>query len=199
MHKFLVIGHPRGGTGYMAMLLQAYGFSVGHEKILADGTSSWMHMVDTAKTPFGEARSGIKYEHVIHVVRHPVKTIASMVGTIMAKQKDPSSLKFMSRFVDTTGKNDVERAVKTYLGWHGLAAKNQPRVRIQVEIAHLELPKFLSSVSLLCHKPAKLPPRNYNGQEHKPLSWSTIKAAVDPGLHRKLTSLARHFGYGKKA
>jgi hypothetical protein len=197
--KFLVIGHPRGGTGYMAMLLQSYGYSVGHEKMLADGISSWMHMVDAPKVPFGDPRAGTKYEYVIHAVRHPIKTVASMVGTIMAQQDDPLSVKFMARFIDTKAKNDIELAVKTYIAWHGLAARSQPQVRIQVENGRLELPKFLKSVKLPNARALPLPSKTYNSQEHDLLSWSDVRDAVEPELHSELIALARHFGYGKRS
>lgn len=196
--KFLIVGHPRGGTGYMSKLLQAYGYSVGHEKILADGTSSWMHVVDTPDTPFGEPRGGILYEHVIHVVRHPITTVSSMVGAILETQAKPESIKFMSKFIDVKANNNIELAVKTYIQWHQLAAQCQPRLRLQVENAALELPGFLKDYDCPYKVVTRLPPKNYNSRKHATLTWGDVRDNVPTALHKQLVTLARFFGYGKK-
>lgn len=47
--KFLILGHPRSGTGFMSILLQRYGYRVGHEWMMEDGISSWMLVVEDNK------------------------------------------------------------------------------------------------------------------------------------------------------
>jgi hypothetical protein len=199
MKKFLVVGHPRSGTGYMAMLLQAYGFDVGHERLLADGISSWMCAVDTKYVPYGDAKNGAEFEHVLHVVRHPVKTVASMAGGILLQTRPPA-LKYMSSYIDTQGGNEIETAVRTYVEWNTMIDSLKPSARFKVEHAHLELPKFLTRVGLECALDrTKAPARDYNSRLHRQLRWVDVSRAVrDRRLYNELKRLAVVYEYAQR-
>jgi hypothetical protein len=54
---FLITGVPRSGTGYMAKLMQALGYDVGHEIIRPHGISSWLWAADSPTVPYGAPRN----------------------------------------------------------------------------------------------------------------------------------------------
>jgi hypothetical protein len=87
--KYLIIGSPRSGTGYMSSIFNAAGIACGHEGIFSLSSridsevpkglcaeSSWLatHFVDYIR----EKSSKVK---VIHVVRDPALTLKSLLGT----------------------------------------------------------------------------------------------------------------------
>jgi len=84
--KFVVGGTPRGGTTYAANVLRALGFKAGHEAIFKRDEVDWRTLrsgrydVDVSGIiPF---HLGIIQEHevpIIHLIRHPVPSINSML------------------------------------------------------------------------------------------------------------------------
>ena len=181
------------------MLLQAYGYSVGHEQLLDDGISSWMQAVDTPEVPFGTARDGTDYTHVIHVVRHPVHTIASMSGGILL-QGDPAALTFMRQFITVHKSTAINMAVQTYVRWNTLITRMQPVLRLKAETARTVLPAWLAAHDLPAKRVTALPARNYNSRLHHRLRWIEISHAVkDRALYARLKKMAVSYGYGPKA
>ena len=77
---FLILGHPRCGTRYMALLFNSLGFLVGHEYFREYGIASWLYAVDSDNCPRfipnEFKKSHFNYRHVIHVLRNPIDAIA---------------------------------------------------------------------------------------------------------------------------
>ncbi|CUH70096.1 Glycosyltransferase family 25 (LPS biosynthesis protein) [Thalassovita autumnalis] len=81
--KFLIVGHPRTGTGFAASLLRQMGFDIGHETDGVDGVASWMMSVDDPKNPWAghpiaERRSNLFWDHCLHVVRNPMTALPAI-------------------------------------------------------------------------------------------------------------------------
>ena len=85
---FLITSHPRCGTGYTSQLLNLLGFSIGHERLEAQGLSSWLHAVSNQNTPlFGKQNIGkynvsrydLSVEHLFLLVRDPKMAIPSII------------------------------------------------------------------------------------------------------------------------
>lgn len=80
--KVLVIGSPKSGTTYMAWLLRELGLRVEHERMGEDGTvnAAWLVAKIENDPLFKEekGRQHFMFDRVIHLVRHPLATIASL-------------------------------------------------------------------------------------------------------------------------
>lgn len=66
---FLITGHPRSGTHYMAKVLQKLGYWVRHEDDRSGGTVSWFH-----------AAWPVRYKIIAYQLRNPLKVINSPIS-----------------------------------------------------------------------------------------------------------------------
>lgn len=190
----LITGHQRSGTGYMAKLCQAMGLDVGHERVGADGVSSFMFAVNTDRVCFHSAegnkgRKHYTFDRIIHVVRDPLKVIASTAFT------DPTqmdkALLWQSGFVTVhTNEGRIRQAIQTYIGWNEII-ENQTDERIRVEDADIELPIVLGrTVS------GEMPPKNTNARAHDDLNWSRVQLACSNDEFVRLWDMTKRYGYG---
>jgi hypothetical protein len=84
MARLLVIGAPRSGTRSVTALFRGAGLRVGHERMLSEGTVSCLFVVDDFLYPSsghsGDRPSKHTFDVTAHLVRHPLKAIASMAS-----------------------------------------------------------------------------------------------------------------------
>lgn len=119
---FLILGHPRSGTGYMAKLFEANGFDVGHETVGEHGTSNWQFAVKANEYPFPSdefKRQDVSFKSVYHVIRHPLHAINSIAHT------ESRSESFRAKYIPLCG-NDFEKAIQSYYGWTMLIQSQMP-------------------------------------------------------------------------
>lgn len=80
-HFLLITGCGRSGTTYISAVLQEFGLDVRHECYGADGICSWPMTVVDDDLPWKWLPPGrnkdMKFTHILHQVRHPLKVIAS--------------------------------------------------------------------------------------------------------------------------
>ena len=81
--KYLIIGHPRCGTGFMSKLFLKNNLEVGHEKMGANGTSDWQYAIQDSKCfPWTSGvRINYQFDKIIHNVRDPFTAIPSIAFT----------------------------------------------------------------------------------------------------------------------
>lgn len=194
----LITGHQRSGTGYMAMLCQSLGFRVGHEQVLEDGVSSFQYAVNTDRVPFhsvqgNKGRKHYDFSLVIHVVRHPLKVIASTAFT-----DQNGAIQWQAKFIPVDLKaSRVRQAVQTYIGWNRIAG-TRAHVRIPVERADEELPIALRMYEGTGdHDGCPHPPRDYNRRDHPTLTWQDIRREVTPREFADLWEMADRYGYDR--
>jgi hypothetical protein len=128
---YLILGHPRSGTGYMAKLFQANGHDVRHEEMGGAGTSNWQFAVKAEKYPFEVdeyRRQDVSFKSVCHVVRHPLHAINSIAFT------EWGSDNFRAQYVPLCG-NQFERAIMSYYGWNKLIHSQGPDMTFALEDA----------------------------------------------------------------
>jgi hypothetical protein len=75
----LVTGCGRSGTRYTTFVLRRLGLDVGHERLGRDGVASWTLAVDGGGGPWGPSQSDIKFDVVLHQVRHPLRVMSSVM------------------------------------------------------------------------------------------------------------------------
>lgn len=171
MHReILITAHPRSGTGYMAQLLQLYGFDVQHEAVGADGISSWGFAV--RHLPFAhfdnKHRGQFTFTHHIQTVRDPIEAIASIAYT---EQKSEA---WRSKFVVLFG-NPVQRATMSYMGWNKLIYAQNPTLITKLETAHKNIATYFDL-------PEQKLTQKVNTREHPKLTKLGVLNALDPDL-----------------
>ena len=190
--QFLITGHPRSGTSYMAALAEACGLDIRHEQNDgADGICSWMFAVDTVSVPFFHGglrgRKFYSFEKVIAVVREPLAMAASVAFT---ENKDPLSLYFRCDHTDVAPHDDpIRQAVQSILDWYEIISRQAPDVWIRVEDANRQFPEWLGVLV-----PEEVPPPT-NVREHASLSWEQIRVASGEVLAARYATFAQEFGY----
>ena len=196
--RFLVTGHPRTGTGYIASLLGQMGFDVGHEKAGADGLSSWMFAADAQEYPYAldgisAHRDHLHWDLLLHVVRDPATAIPSI---IRENRWAPPSYAFRrSQILKTFGVDldacgsELERAIRSLVYWTRLVADMRPAVQLRLEDAHETLPRFLFERGLVdqkCWPELDTAPVNankkYKGVRHPlpDVDWNQLVAMPEP-------------------
>lgn len=189
--KVLVVGCPRSGTTYMAQLLQSYGLDVRHEEMGEDGTSSWP-MATCHKGPWGARRSNFRFQNTIHVVRDPVRVVASLPTLKKV------SWKFMSNYVLICRKaSPLVQAMQACIGWNKLIEAQGASIRIKVEEADQLVPAYLQARNVIPPGPPKapLPPKDANTRKHDALTWMDIESEAPAMMVVELKALAEEYGY----
>ncbi|MGB3516787.1 MAG: glycosyltransferase family 25 protein [Elainellaceae cyanobacterium] len=153
----LCVGHPRCGSGYMSQLLSAFGLEVGHERMEAQGISSWMFAVDDARYPYGKdkyARSR-RYTHfrqIIHHVRSPLDAIPSL---LVENQYSETSFAFRQKHIqryfglDLATLSPMDAAVATFIYWSRIIELMKPDLTIRIEDDQRKLFRFLKRKKLV--------------------------------------------------
>ncbi len=195
---FLILGHPRSGTGYMAQLFTALGYEVGHERVAEHGISSWMFAVYAEEVPYtfdGKTRGDIHPRHVLQVVRNPIDVISSMAHTV---HEEPA-WEFIERYALVHREAPFEiRAVQSVIAWNRLIQGHFPRpTLVNLENAAVTVHDFLTRAG---YKPpalrdVTLPPANYNTRPHPRLGRGELIEKLPCELLCELQIHACQYGY----
>lgn len=139
--RFLIVGHPRCGTGFAAALFRQLGFDIGHEDDGRDGLSSWMFAVDDdapwAKSPVARNRRALVFDHLVQPVRDPLTAVPSIM-----RENDwaPVSFDYRRRnilaafgidLMDFESRIDV--AVASLCLWSQMIAEQSPTLIFRIE------------------------------------------------------------------
>ena len=77
--RLLLTGCARSGTTYMSVVLRRCGFDITHEKRMGDdGICSWLFASESSAPPWGPVPDDFRFDHTIHLVRHPLSAIPSI-------------------------------------------------------------------------------------------------------------------------
>ena len=199
----LVTGCARSGTGYIAKVLQKCGLDVGHERLGAEGISSWVMAVESIFSPWGPPRHNLKFKHIFHQVRDPLKVISSTYMT-----EGPQSWAYIIQHIPQIKWNDsfVVKSAKYWYYWN-LKAAECAEWTYRVEDLEQVWEEFEKRLGKKLDRSAFSEiAKNYNRRDLKPLSresnllledftWKDLKEELDPQLYENLRSLAKKYGY----
>ena len=214
--KLLITGCGRSGTFYATEVWRSLGLDIRHERPIPphrsmgkDGVASWFMAVDDPNPPFGPSAAGYKFDFVLHLVRHPLKVIASVAQFIL--QKGLPSPKYIEYHAPETQLNFGEcalepkqqlilRAARYWYHWNSLAQAKADET-VQVEQLILALPRLCESLGVE-YKPglADKISKNTNARWHYVredpwiVEWADIDA-LDPSLSKKIRDLAASYSY----
>lgn len=168
----------------MAKLLQEHRLDVGHEFWGKDGIS-WFHCTGDPTLKVMNAQVTL-----VHLVREPIKVIASMTTANLTTWK----LMFNKMGLEMP-ENVVERSMLAWLKWNELADK-QTNLRVRVE----DVEKWFNPVCAQAGFPVQLKknfqtPRNTNTRDHLKLTWDNC-AKLNPELTEKICAKTQSYGYG---
>ena len=212
--EFLCIGHPRCGTGSISHYLNKMGYNIGHEKMMRNGTSSWLLSVNDIDNPWCKIiRDKFYFEVVIHIVRNPYTAIPS----IMLENKyspNNASYKFRRKHIkeqleidlpkdvtdNTPFEEQVDIAIKTLVYWSKLCGLLFPNVICQIENVS-PLNKFnrtginLNNLSKQKKNSGKL----YNGKKYpKPVIDQSVYDRLPEETKKLLKWYCTTYGYTYK-
>jgi len=178
MKEYLVTGFPRSGTTFTSDLMQAAGYDVRHEKMGADGISSYAWV-----NPEKRTLALSEFRHRIHVVRDPLKAVSSACFRFQ-------SMRFIDMFSPVvTGFREnaqIYNVVLAYLVWTR-EADLIADTRIQVE--HIDKELF---GGVFAGKIA-----NTNKSDHDDLSVDDLYAVLEKDLVLRFLEVRSKFGYGE--
>jgi hypothetical protein len=196
--RLLVVGCARGGTRYLNGLMRAIKLDTRHEAMGRDGTVTSFFATDLKKQSGSHkgVRSDFVFEHIWHLVRHPLPWIRSAhahLGWGYWKDKNP-----MMGFEVPCGKDRrCERAWpelgRFWIFWHGLIEEQEPELRIRLEYAE----EFWPEMMRLLGKSDTFPPNvRPEGRDPKRLfktpevTWEMLGDAAD-----EVRATATRYGY----
>lgn len=192
--KFLILGHPRSGTGFMAKLFQGFGYDIGHEKMGKDGISSWMFAVED-KQVFGDKslyRKDFTFDIVIMSMRNPLDIVCSTYYTA-----SDLSLIFRKKHINLEGINKLEMTVKSVLEWYKIIESQKPNLKLYVDKAPEKvLSDFFKKIENR-HQvaPTKKINNKVNARSHPPMNLSFIKDNCNQNLVDEFVNFCKIHGY----
>lgn len=201
---YLIVGHPRCGTGYMAGLFCQMGLDVGHEKVGRDGTSNWVYAVPDQKCFYWVVgcRCNYVWSCVIHCVRDPWTAIPSIARTEIFNGELTDSTKswihvkastdFRRRFVHFPPSAPlVEQAVLSFLGWNRMIEDSNPDYVVRIEHALDDLKKCPDLEPRLRHVKSTVARNQRNHDRVAVEEWQY----VSEGLMYQLDRWCERYGY----
>jgi len=184
---FLITGSGRSGTKYISAVLRVCGLGVGHERLGIDGCVSGFYCFETDHYPGAHVSPRPKFDVILHQVREPLKSIASVTTGRSRKwaqqfvnvEKDASPLRWACHYWLTWNKEAERQALFTY----------------RVEALKDVWPKLQEALSF--NAPYSLVseiPKTINKRPHRPCNWNQIKEAA-PEIYDEIKDAAWRYGY----
>ena len=141
-YDFLILGHPRCGTGFMTKVMGKLGYDIGHEKMGKHGTSNWTYAVDD-DTCFDytiRPASCYNFGKTIHCVRDPFTALPSIVFTEFCFNPNKEGWKYVYQSTMYRDKHLklgsgklINLAVKSFLGWNHMIFQKDPDIFVRIE------------------------------------------------------------------
>lgn len=188
MKPFLITGHPRSGTSYIAHVLSKLGLDVKHEAWGKDGVASYAHLLKPEE-----------FSITVHQTRHPLDVFKS------ARTLKKYDSRHYERAVKVAGENPlippenpIIRMMWTWTIWCR-EADRLSSYRYQIEKLPKTYPKLYEVLGI---EADYLPEADYkNSRKDDPdyiekITWDDL-FKLDKQLAKQVKDLAKKYGYGK--
>ena len=184
---FLITGAGRSGSTYMTKVLQKCGLDVGHHKMGKDGIVCGFYCMDAKKYPTGMPSPCPKFDVILHQVREPLKSIASL--------QTGRSWKWTSQFLPIP--KDAPILVKACYNWLIFNEHAEKQALWTYRIENLENVWMDLQRVLVFDTPydkvANISKKT-NTRKHNSVTWEDVKKAV-PEIYEKIKNAAERYGY----
>jgi len=196
----IITGTGRSGTSYVSAVLSLAGCPCGHETMFTQfypdnecpplpAEASWLAV------PF------IKPEDkVVHLIRHPLKVIASMAAKLHVKPGDDSYWKFIYKHTGIEFTTYVDFRAKFFVEWTKRVIARRDRV-IKIErfgrneVAMLGRMAGIPLRAYKIHRALQIIPKTLNTVPHSDLTWRTLRGATDAATFAAVQQIAKDHGY----
>ena len=137
-HKhLLVVGSPRSGSMFITEMLRTWGMRICHERMGEDGIVHCAWLAERLKNDRlipGTGRQHYTFDRIVHLVRHPLRTIDSLSRELSPVFWDWQERHSRIRVNDT---NDLEKVAAFWCFWtDGCEILCDAHIRLET-IAHL--------------------------------------------------------------
>lgn len=195
-HQLLVVSCGRGGTNYMAKLLQMSGLDVGHECYGDYGRVAWPFTVggyryDGVPMEIGE------YAHTFHQVRHPLKVIESWMNDV--SDIDGIHWLFIRKHIPEIEEEDslIIHCAKYWYYWN-LKAEKISEWRYRIDDFENFVDEFESrlgiSVSREAMQSLSKKTNHWADHEHK-ITWQDLQRELPQELYENIIKMTIRYGY----
>eukprot|EP00054_Salpingoeca_dolichothecata_P015482 m.89290 g.89290 ORF g.89290 m.89290 type:complete len:336 (-) comp21511_c0_seq2:78-1085(-) len=193
----LVTGTGRSGTHFVSHAFSRLGFDVAHESVGKHGSVSWTYAVVDPRNEYpwqiGQRLTDQRYFQVFHVVRHPLKAIASL------ETFHSSSWNFIARHTHEVPElNNVlpetRRALIHWVTWN----KNIEKFadwRFQTE--HTDIAEICLRAGFdgkQCRQQLNADTVRKHSRKHNELTWEKLEE-LDPYFAGEAKKMAIRYGY----
>jgi len=145
---FLIIGHPRGGTGYSSAIFKTFGFDIGHETVGASGISSWCFTTPDGYNAWTDCsrKSEYTFKWTFKAVRNPLSIINSLIK--LESNNMSSNLFEKWSGYELTMKTPLDKATQRYLLWENTIEHFHPYIdfTFRVENQQKDLYDYLKTI-----------------------------------------------------
>jgi hypothetical protein len=184
---FLITGCGRSGTKYMATVLRKAGLNVRHERPGKDGTVSAIWIVEDERYPvYHHQGPRPEFDLVLHQVRDPLKTIASLTTT------RPGSWRWLARHVPIDLSDGILKIAAEFWYFWNLKCEARASYRYRIE----DLPEEWETLRQLIGIPGELDKTvstTVNARSHKKVKWPEIYQATS--LCGSIREMGGRYGY----
>lgn len=199
--KLLVTGCGRSGTHWFAECLRRAGVPTTHEHAFGqtlDGTqrewtceAAWPA---AAYLPIADAE-------VVHLVRHPLATIASRVARGTFAEVPPSEEQArLGKWAAEKcpmirlGNTELERAALHWVGWNNMIGPHADHVFLVEDVTSDDITQLARVINPDARYIGDLPPPEHTS-EHPVLTWEALATLTRPEVTRRVLEFARMYGY----
>ena len=207
MQRVLITGIGRSGTGYMSKLLSEAGLPCGHEKVFHQRTSrlpdwrglsaesSWLAVPWLGSLPEDVS--------VVHLVRHPVKWLASWALSVWEHRgrtrPQGRSTSYIERqtgvaWVSLASEDVMDASMRLWVLWNEKVVRADRRMKIEL-VGREELSWILSSVGAPLDRVQGAlddTPHNVNSRPHGAVRWADVRSRPSA---KPFAELAGRYGY----
>lgn len=191
--KLLVTGTGRCGTHWFAECLRRAGVPATHEYAFTpsqDGTQrAWSAEVSWPATAY----LPVDGAEVVHLVRHPLATIASLAARDTFRGGSWGTWAARVCPLIGSGETHLERSALHWVGWNQMI---EPHADYFLRVEEV-VPDDIAQMARVINPNARLdvlPPAIHTSQ-HPELTWAELASLVRPEVTRRVAELAERYGY----
>ena len=197
----LIAGHPRCGQNYISRVLSTTNKKIGVGYVRADGSKFFdddVPIVDGVVNFVGITKN-VEFDHVIHIVRDPLKCISSATteqyGTyrlIFGTVKGSPKMNVKCKYEDFVSLNPVV----PLWSWVHLNEAIEKKATYRFRIEDIDTEYFTLCEMMGIEPEDEVPdiPRNFNTRPHINYTWHDLDE-IDIDLSNRAKRLGKKYGY----
>ncbi len=193
---FVIAGHGRSGTKYMALLMGHFGYAVLHEKAGRDGVSAMDALVGGGKHSVTHKDGRFLFKErpwtkTIHVVRNPWQVIQSDFGAIGTYGVANAVAGW---YEEVAGSRGIERVIRSVVVVNTKIAEFASDLVMRVEESPVVVEKWLREYGLWKGTSGQLPSTMVGHKDQRMIDEADYGGASEEAMDM-LKTHCRKYGY----